>query len=241
VLGSGKHVERSLKRYFEVVSSEALEAYMHRSLTKENVHELVEFRGLENLDNALDRGKGAILCTGHVRGLFTFFLGLKLLGYKLNAVRRRPPGLGGPIAGWFSRRNTLVANKVCNFLWMDKGANLRLGMHSAAALNRNEVLILLIDARQVSGSVAVSFLDRQVRFPSGHVVLAQGTGAPLLNLFIHRPETWYPQVVEISPPFYPSTCVEEGVQHCLSLLEEEIRRHPADWIWLSARDANNQF
>lgn len=240
VVGPGAPTRRWMRRYFEAVACESLEAYMHSALGKERMHELIDVRGLENLDAALARGKGAILCTGHVRGLFTFFVGLHLLGYKLNAVRRHPPGLSGPIGRWFNRRNTLVRG-ACNFLWMDEGANLRLGMHSAAALNRNEILIMLIDALNVSGSVEVDFLGRRLPLPSGHVVLAQVIGAPLLNFFIYRPEQWFPQVAEIGEPYDAPERIEEGVQHCVTRLEQDIRRHPSDWIWLAGRDRRNQF
>lgn len=229
------------QRYFEVVASENIEAYMRNSRTRDNLCRLMEFRGLTNLDASLKKGKGAILCTGHIRGLFTFMFGLHSLGYKVNAVRRLVPELGGPITNWFTRRNTLVTQEACNFLWMENGVNLRLGVHSAAALSRNEILIMLIDARQVAGSLPVKFLGHSMSLPSGHVVLAQATGASLLNFFIHRPTKWVPQIAEIGEPYDAPPKIEDGVQHCLSILERQIRQYPTDWTWFAARDVGSRF
>src|SRR5215469_12010147 len=103
VLGcTNTEAQHNVQRYFEVVASESIEAYMRSSITKENLHQLMEFRGLTNLDATLKMGKGAILCTGHIRGLFTFMLSLHTLGYKVNAVRRLAPELAGPITKWFN-------------------------------------------------------------------------------------------------------------------------------------------
>jgi KDO2-lipid IV(A) lauroyltransferase len=214
---------------------------MRSSLTKETLDRVMEFRGLDSLNAALAKGKGAILCTGHIRGLFTFFFGLHLLGYKVNAVRRQVPGFAGPITNWFTRRNTLVDHEACNFLWMHDGVNLRLGVHAAAALSRNEILIMLIDARQIAASARINFLDRSMSLPSGHVVLAQATGAPLLNFFIYRPTNWFPQIADIGEMYLAPIKIEDGVQHCISVLEKDIRRHPSDWTWFTARDVGPRF
>src|SRR5258708_12688933 len=99
-----------------IVIWEDVESYFRQGVDEKSLGELVDIRGLENLQSALHKGKGAVLCTGHVRGIFIFMVALYLMGYKVNAIRRSPKGLQVPIGRWFNRRITLARGGSSNFL-----------------------------------------------------------------------------------------------------------------------------
>ena len=227
--------EKSVKKLFELSAWRDLELWRAPRSSDHELERLIEFRGLENLDEALRRGKGAILCTGHLRGLITFFVALGRRDYKINAVRRNSLQVQGPIGRWLVKKRTLVGSTNINFFWMN-ASSLKAAVQVGNALRRNEIVVFLIDVRYGAETVPVDFLGEKRTFPSGHVMMSQATGAPLIDFFIHHPDESTRQIVEFESPFYPSGDLLLGVQHTISSLESQIKRHPADWVWFAERE-----
>jgi Kdo2-lipid IVA lauroyltransferase/acyltransferase len=235
-LGAEQHeAEKEVLRVFELSAWRDLELWRAPRSSDSELEQLIEFRGLEHLDEALRRGNGAILCTGHLRGLITFFVALGRRGYKINAVRRNSLQVQGPIGRWLVKKRTLVANGNIKFFWMN-ASSLKAAVQVGNALRRNEIVVFLIDVRYGAETVPVDFLGEKKRFPSGHVMMSQAAGAPLIDFFIHHPDESARQIVEFESPFYPSGDLLLGVQHTISSLESHILRHPADWVWFSERE-----
>lgn len=228
-----------LERSFELEASDYLESCLFRSMPAERILELTEIRGLENLKSALAENKGAILYSGHVYGQMSFFATLGFLGYRPNPVRLQLRSIQHPIRRWFGDRfNRVMQEKFdCRFLWSQPDS-FGVAVQAANALRRNEVVNILIDLSFSAENIEVEFLGDRARFPAGPLQLAQVTGAPLLDYFVHRTDDWSPKIVEIGPPLYVSEDTPEATQRCATRLEEHIRRHPADWgPWL-IRDWN---
>jgi len=230
---SPEQIEDWLKRSFELATCEDLESHLYSRVTRETISELIELRGIHHLALALDRGKGVILCSGHVRGHYTFFAALGLLGYKPNVIGHPPVYGPSPIERWFyQRRDTLMQRKLgCRFLLIEPD-NFGVAVQAANALKRNEVVTIEIDKTSSRRTVEVRFLDGRVPFPSGPALLAQVTGAPLLNFFVYRPDQWTPQIAEIGPPLYVADDLVSSIQRCARFLEERILQHPAEWYHL---------
>lgn len=227
--------EKSVERVFELSAWRDLELWRAPRSSDRELERQIDFRGLENLDEALRRGKGAILCTGHLRGLITFFVALGRRGYRINAVRRNSLQVQGPIGRWLVKKRTLVGSTNINFFWMN-ASSLKAAVQVGNALRRNEIVVFLIDVRYGAETVSVDYLGEKKMFPSGHVLMAQATGAPLIDFFIHHPDESARQVVEFQVPHYPSGDLVEGVQHTIASLESQVKRHPADWVWFSERE-----
>ena len=221
-------------RSYEIKLWDDVEAWLYNRLDAETINQFISFRGLENLNRALEAGKGAILCAPHTRGIFALFVGLALLGYKVNAIRRAPKNVQGPVARWMNQRMTLITSERCKFLWMHP-SNLGIALKAEKALRRNEIVLILVDSRSPTEPVEARFLNRKVPLPSGHVVLARSSGAPLLNCFVHSPQSGLPRIIEIEGAKYVGEDVGAAVQTCISSLEEKIRKYPADWIWFAER------
>jgi KDO2-lipid IV(A) lauroyltransferase len=232
---SEQQAEKSVERLFELSAYNDLELWRAPRLTKEQMQGLVDFRGLDNLDQALERGRGAILCTGHLRSLITFFVALSGRGYKINAVRRSALQIQGPIGRWLVKQRTLVGNPNINFLWMN-ASSLKAAVQVGSALRRNEIVVFLIDVRYGAETVPVNFLGETKMFPSGHVSMSQATGAPLIDFFAYHPDGSHRKVVEFQKPFHPSKDIVADVQQNFSSLESKIVKYPADWLWFSERE-----
>lgn len=235
-LGAGpREAMKQVRKYFELKSWDEVETCHCWRARASKIDKLIEFQGLQNLDRALAAGKGAILCTGHFRGLFVLMLALANRGYKLNAIRRKPLGLQNKIGRWFNAHTTLMHHRVCRFLWM-AADNLRVAVEAGKALKRNEVVLVLLDSRFAAQSVEARLLGRTVAIPSGPILIARKTGTPLLDLSLHLENHGRPHhVVRIGRAFYPGSDIAASVQHCVSKLEEAIVQEPASWTWLEDR------
>lgn len=237
-LGLGTTPEQSdelATRVYEQALWEDLESHFYARIHRESVQRFIEIRGIEKLNAVLAKGKGAILCTGHIRGLFTFIIALDLMGYKVNVIRRAPRGIQGPVGRWFNQRMTLIGSGRCKYLWMHEN-NLGVAVQAGSALRRQELVIVLIDARFGSETHDARLLQQTLPLPTGHIILAQACAVPLINFFVHSSEKGLPRIAELDEPYYPTSDVATCTQHCVSRLERNILKSPADWMWYQERD-----
>ena len=192
----------------------------------------VTLQGVEHLDAALAAGKGAILYSVHVRGNYTMFGLLGELGYPINIVRLDPPR--DPGAAWrhwrqVARRGELLEGLGCRFLGMAQ-EQFGVAVKAANALRRNEVVVTQVDVLHSRQTVDVRLFGGHTRLISGHAVLAQLTGAPLLSYYVHRASDWRSHVAEIGPPLHVlNGRLDAAVQESATLLEPSIVRSPAQW------------
>jgi KDO2-lipid IV(A) lauroyltransferase len=231
--------EECARRYFELEAWDEVETWHCRWGGARKIEKLVELHGLENLDRALAAGKGAVLLTGHIRGLFILMLTLAQHGYKLNALRRKPLGLQNRLARWFNDQYTLISHGACNFIWMGPN-NMKTAVQAGATLRRNELLLVLLDSRFTPQSVDANLLGETIQIPSGPVVIAKTIGSPLLNVFVDLNDTGpLRHNIRFGSAYYPSADIAASVQHCVSELEGGIVSNPANWIWFEEREMWN--
>jgi lauroyl/myristoyl acyltransferase len=232
-LGASRaQVEEWLERHFELAASEKLDAHLYHRMGAEGIQRLIEIRGLEHLNSALERGSGAILYSGHVTGHFTFFVGLGLQGFPLNMI-----GFPEDLEQWTAnRRNGFMERRLgFQFLRMHT-ANFGIAVKAANALRRNGIVTIEIDQTESRPKVEVEFMGGPGYFPTGAALIAQASGAPLLPFWINRPESWLPQIAEIGEPYYVSGDVTDAVRHCAAVLESSIVADPPSWHpWLFSR------
>jgi KDO2-lipid IV(A) lauroyltransferase len=230
VRGTADQIAAWLKTSSELMVCEDLENHLFSRIDKNNIRDLIEVRGLENLDAALSKGKGAILYSGHVRGHFTFFAALGLLGYPVNIIGRHLSRGAYWLDGKFQDRRVanLCERTGCRFLWA-QASNFGVAAKAYRALKSNQVAAIEIDKALFTETVQVDFLGGKEAFPTGHAILAQTSGAPLLDFFIHRTHGQGPQIAEIGTPYYVGQDIHSATQHCAARLEESILRFPAQW------------
>jgi len=224
---------RLVRRSFELGVCDDLDYWFYRSASKRKVDHLIDIQGLEHLDSVLSKGRGAILCSGHLNGLFLFLVALSGRGYKVNVVRRQPSKVSLSVDRWFNERRTLIRGRTaCNFLWMHP-TNFGVAVQASNALRRNEIVVMLLDPRVPTNRVVVNFFNHPTSFPSAHVLIAQTSGAPLLDFFIHRSRDLRRLHAEICRPLHVSDDTNDtlsAVTHFISRLEHHIRRDPGSWI-----------
>jgi lauroyl/myristoyl acyltransferase len=193
--------------------------------------------GEELIREALTKGRGCILISGHL-GNFDYAMRKFInMGFTITVTQEHLQP---------ERLHQLVA-QARNFpgvQWapVDSPSGLR---QLFAALRRNEVVIMPAD-RDIQGhGEVVSFFGAPARLPIGGIQLAHRTGATLLGVFPHRRGLGH-GFGEIIP--LPDLTAEEeatapdllhrDLRRVAKLLEHQIERDPDQWvvfqpIWLS--------
>lgn len=229
-----QHADRLLERAVQLGVSEDVDL---RSLTRARrgrPERVIEIRGREHLDAALAGGRGAVLCSGHFFGHFTFFSALGLLGYRPNIVGF-PQTIGRERGDqWYpERRHRRLERAGCRLLRMGAG-NFGVAVTARNALARNEVVTIEIDHSVSRPVVEAELFGAPARLAGGPALLAEASGAPLLWFSIRREAGWR-QVAVVEPPF-EATDTAAATRRLVELLQASIAADPASWApWLFPR------
>lgn len=197
---------------------------------RERFQRQVDFVGLENGSAALARGRGMLVLMGHIGNW-------ELMGLAL--------------AGRFTQINVVVReqhHEGFNAYWRasreDMGLHLLAAQHSyreaLRALQRGELVAVTLDQnmRRRRG-VFVDFLGEQACTTPGLAYLAAQSGAPVVPMYSIRQLDGRHRL-EILPALEPppdreESTIQAATQAYTRILEDIIRRHPEQWLWLHKR------
>ena len=192
---------------------------------------LLDMHGEEIVQAALSRGKGVLILIAHfgnydLMGLYAS----KLFGYPLTIITKT------------------LKNAKLNALWWEmrrKAGVTEIPAHKAyrpcvRALQQNGLVGFMLDQnRPNSQGVYVDFFGRLASTTPGLAFMSAQTGAPVVPVFMRRtPEGRH--VLEVRPILEPPPDRKEETllaftAACTKIIEEEVRRFPAQWLWLHKR------
>jgi KDO2-lipid IV(A) lauroyltransferase len=190
-----------------------------------------EIRGIENLDTALEKGRGVILFSAHHGPWEYSGACLSSKGYRLNTIAREHPS--ARVTEFFSSRRSAWGIKVYP-------TGERVG-RLIEALRKGEIVVLLIDRRFSTKGVQLDFLGRKVSLPWGHVILSQRTGAALLPCCCYYEDSGSVSITIGCPVESRGTSIRQIAQECINRIEDHIRAKPEQWfafdhLWPEVRD-----
>jgi len=190
----------------------------------------VRLEGVEALDTALARGRGAIAVTGHVGNWELLAAWAAAIGYPITVVVRRVNDL---------RFHSLIVRfRAAAGVEVLVRDDPRFVAAVGDALRRNRVVAMLIDQDTRGAGVFVPFFGRPAHTPPGAALLALRARVPVVTVFIERrPEGGH--LVRVSPVPAELPRGREGVRELTARLtaaiEAQIRRSPAEWVWWHER------
>lgn len=180
--------------------------------------------GWEELQAAMDRGKGVVIIGGHFGNSD---LGAALLvqrGYPVNVITEplSPP-----------RWDKLVQQaRAASGVHIIPLSSVMLG--AFRALRAGQILMLLIDRPLEGQGVSVEFFGHRTQVPGGAAGLALRSGAAIVAGYIVRSGNRYAaNMSEIAHPDTtadPQADIEALTQRFFSWLEQAIRLHPDQWF-----------
>ena len=196
----------------------------------ESLEKFLITEGLENYEAAYAKGNGVIFLTCH------------LGAFDLQITNMAMRGLNPNIIG-----TPLKDKKLNDLLW-----NYR-NLHGAIPIARGKETFRMIKVLKSGGSVAllidqdtkvktvfVDFFGMQAATPAGATILALKTGASVVPTYIYLGEDEL-QHMHILPEIPMTVTGDEendirfNTQILTNFIEEKIRQHPDQWVWMHER------
>ena len=219
------------KASFINLSKTTIEFMRFTKLNPKNIWNDVNVEGVEHLNIALEKGKGAIVFLPH-------FGNWELLSLVYGTLI---PNRAKAIA--FPLKNT----KLNDYIWRIRELmSLEIIPRKNAiratlrALKNNNAVGFFADQNAGEQGVFIDFFGRPASTARGPVTIALKTDAPILfSLDIRQPNDQHQ--VHISPPIYLEASdnfehdVEKYTTILLKELENYIEQYPEQWLWLHNR------
>lgn len=226
---SGEQAKKLLKDVYQNLGYNFAEFLQEDQLSSEEIEDIVDFKGLEYLDQALEEGKGVIIYTAHLGNWELMGTALSRRGYSVDAIAREQND-----STFDEKINEIRKNSGIGII--PKGLAVRRVFKS---LRRNSSVVVLGDQDAREHGWKLKFFGRDASTYPGAVQFAKRTGAPIVPVFIHR-RGWLKHELKCYPPRYIDQEAEEDelkyeLQDLLKLTEEEILKKPDDWMWLHKR------
>ena len=217
-------ISRLTKNLFRNYSKYLVDYCRFTRLSKNDVLEkIASYQGKENLDKALNMGKGLILLTAHLGNweLGGIFFGS--YGIKTNVITIKDQDIQiDNIRRWYRERYKVSTITI--------GTSPFSTMEIMKALNNKEIVAMLID-RYSDGldSITTNFFNKPTPFPRGPLILSRLTGAPIVVAFVVREKKTYKGIIE-KPLIVRSEDEEcEIIKKVVKILEEHIIKYPDQW------------
>jgi len=223
-------IRKMARQTFLELGMNAVDFIHFPKINSRNLDRLVKIKGLENFEAAYRKGKGVIGVTGHLGNWELIPLYFSLKGYSVNVIGRRL---------FDSRLDRMLVN------WREKKGikNLdrdRAGKKALRALFRGEALGVLIDQDTSVDGVFVNFFGHPAYTPIAPVAMALKTGAEIVPLAIHREANGL-HIITVKKPLQLILTGDKmedlryNVARCTEIIEEFIRQHPSQWVWMHER------
>ncbi|MEW6416625.1 MAG: lysophospholipid acyltransferase family protein [Nitrospirota bacterium] len=196
----------------------------------EKIISSVDIEGIENFDQAKSKGKGILFLTGHCGNweLMAIATSVKLGDA---AIVARP--INNPYVNKFIEN---VRQKYGNrVIYKQKALKPIIQI-----LKNNGSVGILIDQSVIPDEgYVIDFLGRGAWTTKMPALIARKTGAAVLPVFIHRTDGGhrikiYPEV-ELSKNGDIESAVLADTKKFSHFIEEYIRAHPSEWLWIHRR------
>jgi KDO2-lipid IV(A) lauroyltransferase len=226
---SEPEMRRLCRNNFRLFAKSLLEFLSSPYLAEGELRRRVELQGTHFLRDALKKGNGVIILTGHFgnwewMGARACAEGLPL------AVIVRPhsdPATEALISGIRTHNGLRVIPR------NDARAAMR-------SLRNNEILGILADQHAGDSGIPIPFFGQPASTYPGIAALAIRTGAQVIPGFcVRRPDdthlvTLYPPVKLIGGADNQEA-IRANTALCAKIIEEQIRKHPDHWMWFHNR------
>jgi len=229
---SAKEIEKIAKDCFTFLAKSVVELVFLMD-QPDLLRQRVDFTGKENLDNALSRGKGVILISGHLGNFPLMMAKISLEGYKIAGIMR--PMRDSRVEKIFLEKRKRLRIKIIYTYPRNKCVS-----ETIESLRNNELVFVLMDQNFGTGGVFVDFFGRKAATATGPVVLAQRTGAVILPCFIIREKDDRHKIIfdaplELQEGRSAQETITINIQRLTNVIESYIRRYPAEWGWVHRR------
>jgi len=219
-----KKIHRIANRIFINWAKNIVDFLKHPIISKERLKQRVGIEGLEHLDNALKKGRGAVIITAHIGNFEWGACRIAVEGYKiwgLSLVRKNR------LVGKFFESNRL--SKGFKTLYINRMLNV------FRILKNNEIVAIPSDWDPTGQATRpFKFFGRTAYLPTGALQIALKSGAPLVPSFIYRKDKYnHFQIIEKPIDLIregdKETLINKNMEKVLEVMEKYIRNNISEW------------
>ncbi len=227
ILGSeARDLDRRTREVFREGAKNYYDTFLAPGLSDQQLEKMISLEGWDNLQRALEMGRGVVLVTAHLGS----------------------PALVAQILGARKARMTVVAEPLRSRRLFELMARVRATRESirvvpfsptvthelTEALGRNEVIGVVADRDISKNGIPVRFFGVETLLPVGPVMLALRTGAALMPAFTYRlPDGGLVGRIREPLDLERTGRLREDLrlntQKLAGVLEEAIRKSPEQW------------
>lgn len=209
-------------------------------LNRDTIDSVVKTDGLEYLEEAYAKGKGALMCTGHFGNWELLGANVALHGYPMLSIARKQNNSAMDL--FINEYREIVGQKVA----YNRGKEGILAM--GRYLKEKHLLGILYDQDTNDTGVTTTLFGKEVITPAGPAVFSRTFGCPILPIFMHYDENGGCRA-KIYPPLYAEKTKDKDrdlsqvTEKMMAVLEQEIRANPPMWFWVHDRwkDGKKRF
>ena len=232
---SAEELERICKDCFYNIGKIVIEIGVFNTRPKELVkHCHLDPVSRQNLDSALNEGRGVVGVSAHFGNFPLMLLYLSQIGYPTNAIIR--PSRDKKIEVSFQKARARMGFKTIHSYPRESCV-----LQSLKCLRQKELLVVLMDQNTGSKSgVYVDFFGQKAGTPTGAIIFAMRTNSPIVPIFTIR-DGYDTHRIVVEPHFYIETKATDeetltyNVQRITNSIERYIRQYPQEWGWMHKR------
>lgn len=195
-------------------------------LNRENICDWIRYEGFEHYTAAKQRGRGVLFATAHLGNWELSAFAHALLAEPMNIVVRPLDNRG--IDEIVERYRGMSGNRI--IVKRDAARGI------VRALHNNEAVGILIDQNTTpEEGVFIDFFGLKACAGSAFVKIAARTGAAVIPGFALWSSAERKYVLRFYPPVAITGDLQADTQNLHSVLEQVIRDHPDQWLWIHRR------
>lgn len=230
VFGEGKWNRSMLGQIYQHFGLLGIEMLYLPSI--KNGSDMADISGIANLDNALAKGQGALIVSGHTGNWEMTVGSLASKGYKVHVVVKELKGIDNDYLN-----KQLRGSQEVQSIFKDKAM-----LSIRRVLKKNEVCLLVIDQHAKSTEAVVTeHFGQQASTYAAPYIISKRFNCPVVPAYSYRGENLKDHFAHIYPEI---SLIEDNdsdleaklnIAAYLKTLEEFIMAHPVQWIWMHDR------
>lgn len=227
---SAQERKRTINTMYRLQGVNFMELTWYAMRGMDTFRSAIEFENEEHLAEALALGKGILALTAHFGPYELMPMATSALGHKVSIIVKQI-------------KNESV-DEVITKIRSHEGVTYLPRDNSyrdcLKALRRKEVVGMIIDQNMTRESgIFVDYFGKRACTSPGLAYMAAQSKAPVVPVFIHRKDDGT-FVLKIQKPLLPPVdrspeTIQEATQLYTKVIEDEVRKHPEQWIWMHRR------
>lgn len=219
-----------VKNLFQMLGESVIESVIFKY---RDIEENIRVEGWENLENALQQGKGVILIGPHL-GMWE--LASYFFGSRLKNAATIYKSLKNPLVNQFIIQNR---EKIVHLDLISSKNGLR---QVIKKLRNGHMVVMLYDQNAGRNGLPAKFFGKTAYTYSAPAVFARKTGCAVVPAYIVKDPGYRRHKIIIDPPFplmdtgNPEKDIMANTQQYNDFLEKTVRKYPEQWFgWIHRR------